>query len=243
MNDLLKNIKIVFENNDILAINKPAGLLVHSAKKQSKEKTLIDWLILKYPKIKKVGEDLTRPGIVHRLDRETSGIMIIAKNNRIFFYLKDIFQKRKIKKCYFALVFNLPQKKQGIIDKPIGILKSSIKRTIRAKNMRNLKTAITEYKVEEVFELKNKQKFSLLKVFPKTGRTNQIRVHLNSIGHPIVGDNVYSSKKLEFPYKPTRMFLHSFYLEFSLKNGQILRLEADLPKEFKNILKKLREGK
>jgi 23S rRNA pseudouridine1911/1915/1917 synthase len=235
-----KKIEIVFENEDILALNKPAGILVHPVKKDSKEKTLIDWLILKYPKIKKVGEDSLRPGIVHRLDRETSGVIIIAKNNETFFYLKNLFKERRIKKCYLALVFGILKKKSGIIDEPIGVIKAGIKRVVKAKDMRNLKTAITEYIVEETFET-GKEKFSLLRVFPKTGRTNQIRVHLNSLGHSIVGDKIYASKKLKFPFETKRMFLHSFYLEFSLKTGQALRLEADISKEFKNILDKLRD--
>ncbi len=236
----IEKIEIVFENNDILAVNKPAGVLVHSVKKGGGEKTLIDWLISKYPEIKKVGEDKMRPGIVHRLDRETSGIMIIAKNNETFFYLKNIFQERKIKKCYFALVFGILKNRSGIIDEPIGIIKSSIKRSVKVKDMRNLKTAITEYEVGETFELKGGEKFSLLKVFPKTGRTNQIRVHLNNLGHSIIGDKIYTSKKLKFPFETKRMFLHSFYLEFSLKNGTILRVEVGTPKEFKDILEKLR---
>ena len=118
MNNILEKIHIIFENNDFLAINKPAGLLVHPIKKNSKEKTLVDWIIAKYPSIKKVGENSIRPGIVHRLDRDTSGIMLVMKNNKAFSYFKSLFQKREIKKMYLALVFGKTKKQLRKLKNP-----------------------------------------------------------------------------------------------------------------------------
>ena len=239
MTNLLGKTSIVFENKDFVAINKPTGLLVHPAGKNEREKTLIDWLKIKYPAIVKIGEDPTRPGIVHRLDRETSGLMIVAKNQKSFEYFKNLFQERKIKKGYLALVFGTFKNKTGTINKPIGIKSSSIKRSTAARKMREMKEAETDYKVIRNFKSDKGPGFAFLEVFPKTGRTNQIRVHLASIGHPVVGDKVYGSKKLTLPCGLNRMFLHAYLLEFPLKEGKVLRLEADLPEDLKSILTKI----
>ena len=244
--DLLKKVEIIFENEDFLAINKPAGLLVHPTN-ISEEKTLVDWIAEKYPEIIGVGDasseseqEILRPGIVHRLDRDTSGIMLIAKNNDTFFYLKNLFQEKKIKKNYSALVFGNFSEKSGVIDKPIGIKSSSIKRSTAAKKIRDVKEAQTEYRVIKNYFLDNGRKFAFLEVYPKTGRTNQIRVHLASIGHSVVGDKVYGSQKLHSPEGLDRMFLHAFGLEMPLKDGSLIRLEADLPDDLTNILINLR---
>jgi len=241
--DLLQKIEIIFENEDFLAVNKPAGLLVHPTNNSENEKTLIDWISDKYPEIIGVGEPsdegLMRPGIVHRLDRDTSGIMLIAKNNEAFFYLKNLFQEKKIKKTYLALVFGNFTEKIGMIDKPIGIKSSSIKRSTAAKKIRDVKEAQTGYKVIKNFSLENNRKFALLEVYPKTGRTNQIRVHLASISHSVVGDKIYGSQKLHLPGDLNRMFLHALQIELPLKNKSIIRLEADLPEDLKAVLDKL----
>jgi len=237
-----KEIKIIFENSDFLVINKPAGLLVHSIRLGDKEETLVDWLKEKYPAITKVGDpsassgqENLRPGIVHRLDRETSGIMIVAKNNEAFFYLKKLFQEKKIKKGYLVMVSGVFKNKTGTIEKPIGRVASSVRRSTAAQKMKNLKEARTDYRV--IWNWHNSGPgFSLLEVYPKTGRTNQIRVHLASIGHPVVADKVYGSKKLIFPFILNRMFLHAYLLELPLKEGKIIRLEADLPEDLKKVL-------
>ena len=231
----MEKIDIIFENEDFLVINKPAGLLVHQINKP--EKTLVDWLINRYPKIKEVGEDKTRPGIVHRLDRETSGLLLIAKNQKAFNYFKKLFQEHQIKKGYFALVYGEFKNKKGEINKPIGIVASSIKRSTAAKKMKELKEAVTEYEVIKSFEYEG-EKFSLLKVFPKTGRTHQIRVHLSSIGHPILGDKIYGRRRQNFS---PRLFLHAYLLEFKAPNGSVLHLESDLPSDLVNVLAKLGE--
>ncbi len=232
---IMMNIPIIFENKDFLVINKPSGILVHSAK--ANEKSLVDWLVACYPNIVEVGEDKNRPGIVHRLDKETSGILIIAKNQKAFEYFKKLFQEHLIKKGYLALVYGEFKNKKGVINKPIGIAASSIKRSTAAQRMKELKEAITEYEVIEIFEYQ-KEKLSLLKVFPKTGRTHQIRVHLASIGHPIVGDKIYGRKKQSIE---TRLFLHAYLLEFISPDGSAMCLESDLPEDLEQILVKIRE--
>ncbi|MDD3614128.1 MAG: RluA family pseudouridine synthase [Candidatus Pacebacteria bacterium] len=242
----MENIEIVFENKDFLVVNKPAGLLVHRVaheqahelihEKIYEQKTLVDWLVKRYPKIIDVGEDKNRPGIVHRLDRETSGLLIVAKNQKTFDYFKKIFQEHRIKKGYLALVYGEFKNKKGVINKPIGIVASSIKRSTAAKKMKELKEAITEYEVLTSFEYQG-EKFSLVKVSPKTGRTHQIRVHLSSIGHPVVGDKIYGRKKEKIV---SRLFLHAYLLEFPLPDDGILRLESELPADLKKVLENLK---
>ena len=139
--------EIIYEDENFLAINKPAGLIVHPArvsvnrKRKEVEPTLVDWLILKYPQVKNVGDDpATRPGIVHRLDRETSGILLIPKNQKYFEYLKSLFQEHLIQKKYYAVVFGIPKNQSGMINSPIGIKNGTLKRSIHSSKM--AKTAI-----------------------------------------------------------------------------------------------------
>jgi len=219
--------KIIYEDKNFLALDKPAGLLVHKTK-ISKELTLVDWLLENYLGIKNVGDEpKTRPGIVHRLDRDTSGVILIAKNQKYFEYLKNLFQNRQIKKTYLALVYGEIKPKIGIIEKPISLKPGSVKRTIWKGKME--KEAITEYKL-----VKFLKGFSLVRVYPKTGRTHQIRIHLASIGHPIVGDNLYGPKIN--PLGLNRLFLHAESLEFPVSEGRKIKIEAELPEELKEIL-------
>src|SRR3989344_2169857 len=242
-------IKVIYEDPNFLAVYKPARFLTHPAPKvnpksqilNSKQKTLVDWLVEKYPEVKNVGDEPSvRPGIVHRLDRDTSGIILIARNQKYFEYLKNLFQTHKIKKNYLALVHGKLEPRKGVIVKPIKIKKGSVKRTIwRGKDE---KEAITEYKLIKYYKyprlsaLNQRQSatFSLLKVSPKTGRTHQIRVHLASIGHPVVGDTLYGPKDNMLGL--TRQFLHAESLEFSTAEGKRIKLEAELPEELKVVL-------
>ncbi len=251
------DIKIIYEDDDILAVNKPAGLLVHGAE-NSKETTLVDWLIKNYPEIKNVGErpafgearpDLSgRPGIVHRLDKDTSGILLIAKNQRTFGYLKEQFKNRKIKKKYIALVcgkLNPPTGGEGgIIDLPIAKSKSDFrKKTSVGKMAGKIREAVTEYKVIKKFPAcADRPEYTLVEVFPKTGRTHQIRVHFKSIGHPVVCDKLYGFKKAVCPFGLKRHFLHASSLELNLPSGARIKLEADLPDDLQAALTKLEKG-
>ncbi len=247
------DLKIIYEDKNFLAVNKPAGVLVHSIKdsrfkiQDSKEETLVDWLLNKYPEIKNVGDDpKTRPGIVHRLDKDTSGVILIARNQKYFEYLKELFspygrQGKQIKKTYLALVWGEVKPKTGKIAKPISLKPGGVKRTVWKGKME--KEAITEYKVIKSIKYKvssiKEEVFSLVKVIPKTGRTHQIRIHLASIGHPIVGDSLYGSKTN--PFNLERQFLHAESLEFPIEEGRMIKIEAELPENLQNVLSGLTE--
>jgi 23S rRNA pseudouridine1911/1915/1917 synthase len=217
--------KIIYEDKDFLAVYKPAGLIVHKTKNKE-EYSLVDWLIKKYPEIKNVGDEpVLRPGIVHRLDKDTSGIMLVARNQDTFNYFKNLFQKHLIKKTYLALVWGKPKENKGIINKSIGLKSGTTKRSIHSSKMQ--KQAITEYKVLKSFKDEKGNLLSLLEVFPETGRTHQIRVHLKSIGCPVCGDKLYGKKDDGFK----RLMLHCLSLEFSINNSKI-KIEFEIPKEF-----------
>ncbi|MBI4085520.1 MAG: RluA family pseudouridine synthase [Candidatus Liptonbacteria bacterium] len=210
--------KIIYEDKNFLGIFKPHGMLVHqyAGNGKNKEETLVDWLLKKFPEIRNVGDDPSvRPGIVHRLDKETSGVMIIPRNAEYFEHFKNLFKTKQIKKTYLALVKGELKNREGIIDRPIGIKSGSVKRSVFSEKMK--KPAVTEYKVLKKVIL-DKNNFSLLEIYPRTGRTHQIRVHLASLGHPVVGDKLYGGKKQ--PEWADRMMLHAYSLEFSLPAGR-----------------------
>ena len=218
------NLNIKYEDEDLVIISKKEGLVVHPSKTY-KGITLASGLIEKFPEIINVGEK-ERPGIVHRLDKETSGLMVIAKNESSYNALKLMFKSRKIKKEYVAVVRGVT-KKNGIIDAPIGRHPiNKIKRTLISSG----KSALTSYsKIDQSLNL------SMLKVKIFTGRTHQIRVHLNSIGHPILGDNLYSRNK----ENNSRLFLHSIRLKFihPIKNTEI-DINEKIPNNFAEVLRK-----
>ena len=237
----MNNTKIVYSDENFIVINKPAGLNVHGGG-SVRGKTLVDFLLEKFPELKNVGDPSTcsgqttlRPGIVHRLDRDTSGIMIIARNQKTFEELKKLFSERKMEKTYFALVCGVPPKRKGAIEAPIG---RSLKNPAKRGTGRYIKTereAITHYKVIKNYG----REFSFLEVMPKTGRTHQIRVHLKSIEHPVACDRIYGGKKIccpEFPIGLRRLFLHAHSLEFSLPEGKRWKFEADLPEDLQSAL-------
>ncbi len=231
------SISVIYEDADVLAINKPAGMLTHPDH-NAKQFTAVDWLKKNYPEIKSVGDNpALRPGIVHRLDKDTSGILIIAKNQKAFEYLKNQFQKRKIKKKYIALVQGNLKNKEGWIDFPIGKSKKDFrKKSTKGQLKGKIREALTYYKVLEHFP-----EFTLLEVFPHTGRTHQIRVHLKSIGHPVACDSLYATRKFKCPFGLNRHFLHACSVVFNLLDGTRIHIEADLPADLKKALAMLRE--
>ena len=247
---------MIYQNEDFLVLNKPAGMLVlsdNSKFKSQKSKlgwpTLTSWLIERYPEIKKVGDNPEeRPGIVHRLDKDTSGVMVVARNQRTFEYLKNLFQEHQVQKKYLALVYGEPKEKTGVINQPISLKPGTTRRTIFGGKME--KEAVTEYEFIEGFRLKvvgfrkKRESFidvSLLEVKPKTGRTHQIRVHLASIGNKIVNDPIYASKKEKIGNG--RLMLHAKVLEFTAEDGRRMRFEAEPPEDFGEIIEELESRK
>jgi 23S rRNA pseudouridine1911/1915/1917 synthase len=241
--------EVIFENSDFVVVNKPAGLMVHAARVSERrrfdearvsEPTLVDWLLVRYPEIRNVGDEPTlRPGIVHRLDKATSGVMIVARTQASFEHLKKLFQDHRMRKTYFAIVRGIPKNKKGVIDAPIGIKNGSLKRSIHSSKM--AKEAVTEYVVEKEIAAPakgsggEKEQCAFLKVNPKTGRTHQIRVHLASIGHPIVGDVLYGKKMPRIGDEAggaARLMLHAASLAFADDNGNSYEFEAPLPVDF-----------
>ena len=237
------SIKIIYEDKDIVVIDKPTGISVHGDGR-TEEYTVADWVIENYPKLKNVGEPLIvsderevpRPGIVHRLDKGTSGIMIIAKRKEIYKYLKRQFSDRNIKKVYRALVHGDFKDDNGMIDKPIGKSGSDFRAKATGSSAKGeMREAMTYYKVLERFP-----GYSYLELRPKTGRTHQIRVHLKSIGKPIVCDEIYAKGKIR-PKWMERLALHAFSLELPLPGGEMKKFEAPLPKDIMDGLNILRK--
>lgn len=231
---------IIFEDDDVLVINKPAGLIVHSDGK-TKDKTLCDWLVSKYPEMVGVGEPLIlqdgttidRPGIVHRIDRWTSGILITAKNQNAHEFIKKQFQEREIKKTYYCFCYGVFKQNFGTINAPLGRSKGDFRQyTTPAKARGEMREAVTYYEVE-----KQGKNCAFVKVMPKTGRTHQIRAHMVHIGHPIVCDKVYAKRECLLGFE--RMALHASSLTFRLPNGEQMSLEAPLPEDFVKAQKEL----
>jgi 23S rRNA pseudouridine1911/1915/1917 synthase len=271
-------LSIIYQDKDVLIINKPAGIMVHGDGK-TQEKTLSDFVAEEFPEIKDVGEPMTigmgtkkepvvlqRPGIVHRLDKETSGVMIVAKNQKSFEILKKQFQDRIIKKTYNTFVWGYVKEGEGVIDRPIARSKNDFRKWSAQRFSRGeLRPAVTEYKVLERFDgdpvlgrkcimvgkgnSKIPLTFSLLEAYPLTGRTHQIRVHFKAINHPVVGDSLYAENH---PYALgfSRLALHARKIKLILPSdaivdeeggvsGKISEFEAELPADFKLAVDKL----
>ncbi|TSC96200.1 MAG: 23S rRNA pseudouridine synthase [Parcubacteria group bacterium Athens1014_10] len=224
-----KKLEIIFEDKNFLIINKPAGLIVHPSAAHRKE-TLVNILLNYFPEIKNVGEDEFRPGIVHRLDKEASGLLAIAKTQKAFEYLKKQFQDRQIEKEYLVLVHGRIKEKKGKIELPIGRLpKKGFK--MSTGYFSKAKPALTEYEL-----IKYINDYSFLKVKTKTGRTHQIRVHLKALGYPVVGDKIYKPKKSK-KVKLDRIFLHCHKLGFHDLENKKQNFEIGLPDELNDFFK------
>lgn len=235
-------IKIIFEDEDILVIDKPSGISVHPDGRKE-EYTVADWILENYPEMKDIGEPLEledgrkilRPGIVHRLDKDTSGVMIIAKNDRLFQLLKGQFQDRKIHKVYRAIASGKFKDDNGIIDKPIGRSGTDFRAKNTGRYARGeMREALTYYKV-----LERLGDYTYLELRPKTGRTHQIRVHLKSISRPIVCDSIYG-KSLKCPEWMGRLALHAYSLEVTMPGGEKKTFVSPMPKDFAVALDKIR---
>ncbi len=210
--------KVVFRHQDFLVIEKPAGISVHPSLKEPKN-TLVNGLIKKFPQIKNVGEDKLRPGIVHRLDKETAGLMIIALNQKAFDFFKSSFKNKKIQKKYLALVWGEMKNKQGKISGYIGKSKTNPTKQSFSQNkdkIANPKKSLSYYKI-----IQYKKDKTLLEVETRTGRMHQIRVHLHSLGHPIVGDKKYANKFVREKNKKYQFHqLVAYYLKFEYLDGE-----------------------
>ena len=254
-------LEVGFEDADLAVVNKPAGMMVHAGSGQNEDArnrgTLVNALLFRFNKLSTTGGEL-RPGIVHRLDKDTSGLIVVAKNDRTHAALGEMFASRQMKKTYIALVQGAVERQKGTINTGVG--RDPVRRTrMTARPQENARSAVSHYEVVRRLETRF-GKFTLVKVRIETGRTHQIRVHMASIGHPIVGDTLYGSseqltdqvaaqaaqsKAARRKANPERLrlgrnFLHAARLEFTHpKTGKPLEMEAPLPVELESFLGRL----
>ena len=252
---------VVFEDADLAVVNKPAGMMVHAGAGQSEDirsrGTLVNALLYRFKALSSTGGDL-RPGIVHRLDKDTSGLIVVAKNDRAHAALGEMFSSRQMKKTYTALVQGALERERGTINASVG--RDPLRRTrMTAQPNENARTAVSHYEVVRRLATRF-GKFTLVRVRIETGRTHQIRVHMASIGHPVVGDTLYGgagqltdqvaaqaaqSRAARRKSEPEvlrlgRNFLHAAKLEFAHPvTGKLLQLEAPLPEELEKFLERL----
>ncbi|MGA7195323.1 MAG: RluA family pseudouridine synthase [Anaerolineales bacterium] len=223
---------IIFENEDVIVVNKPAGMVVHPAAGHDSG-TLVHAVLGYEPDIEGIGGE-ERPGVVHRLDKETSGLIILAKNDKAHRWLQDQFRLRKVDKTYIALVDGKPPTPSGRVEAAIGRDASHRKKMAIVSESKG-RAAVSEYKTLESFP-----QHTLLEFHPLTGRTHQIRLHCALLGCPIVGDEIYGRKKSSLAL--SRHFLHAQKLKIILPNEKLPRVfEAQLPEELTRVLASLRK--
>ena len=222
-------IDIIYEDKDIIVVNKPKGMVVHPANGNS-DGTLVNAIMaICKDSLSGIGGEI-RPGIVHRLDKDTSGLLIVAKNDMAHVNMSEQIKRHEVKKTYIALVRGVVKENEATIDMPIGRSNSDRKKMAVNKNGKN---AVTHIKV-----LKRYDKYTLLEINIETGRTHQIRVHLSHIGYPVIGDYIYSNGKNEFGI--VGQCLHAKSLEFKHPiTGKDMKLEAPLPEYFEKVLQEL----
>ncbi len=244
----MEPIRILYEDEKVIALDKPSGMLVHPVRLLRPRapvpdsvpvETLVDWLRRERPEVGSVGDDpLERPGIVHRLDRDTSGVLLIPKTQEYFLYLKHLFAQGEVRKTYLALVRGVPNPPEGVIDAPISIRSGSVRRTVhRGKKTQE---AVTAYRLLERYALASGEECALLEVSPRTGRTHQIRVHLASVHHAIAGDPLYGPKQPLRCVTLSRQFLHAHAVTFPLEPGRVVTIVSDLPPDLAGVLRDLR---
>jgi 23S rRNA pseudouridine1911/1915/1917 synthase len=228
------HLDIIFENYDLLVVNKPAGMVVHPSPGHNSG-TLVHAVLGHVPGLEGIGGE-ERPGIVHRLDKETSGLIMIAKNERAHRWLQDQFRNRTVEKKYLALVDGKPPTPSGRVEAPIG-RNSTHRKLMSVVPLEKGRSAVSEYRTLESFPA-----YTLLEVHPLTGRTHQIRVHMAFLGCPVVGDTVYGKKTATL--KLGRHFLHAIKLKIILPGEKEPKVfEAGLPEELKKALEEVRSKK
>ncbi len=221
---------IVYEDSELLVVNKQKGLVVHPGN-GNPDGTLVNAILNRYKHLSEVGGSF-RPGIVHRIDKDTSGLLIVAKNDEVHMKISEQIKNHEVKKTYIALIRGVLKENSATIDMPIG---RSTENRIKMAVKKNGKSAVTHIKVLERFK-----EYTLVEVNIETGRTHQIRVHLSEIGYPIVGDFVYSNGKN--PFGVEGQMLHSMKLEFMHPViNRVMKLEAPIPEYFENVLEILRK--
>lgn len=234
--------KIIKETDDYIVLEKPSGLLVHATSKGEPD-TLVNWLVKKYPEIEKIADPVSllkrdktfRPGIVHRLDREVSGLMVIARNQNSFENLKDQFKNKSVIKEYTALVHGQLPDDSGTIDFEISRKSKGGKMAAHPYGSNKGRPAVTKYEV-----IKNFMHFTLVKIHLLTGRTNQIRVHFFALGNPVAGDTLYELKTKKPNVKIPRILLHASKLSFTDFKGDQQNFESSLPEEFSEVFDQLK---
>src|SRR3989344_8515314 len=211
---------ILYEDADVVAVAKPAGLLTHTDRK-SNAPTAEDWFKEKYG---------AEGGYVHRLDRDTSGVLVFAKNAAAYEFLRNAFHDREVQKTYLAFIYGVPKEKGGVIDFDIGRSRRDFRlRSAQPKAKGRLREALTRYEV-----IGETGEYALLKVNPETGRTHQISVHLKAIHHPIVGDSLYATGFFKSEMKPldiSRLGLHAYMLDLPLPSGGRTLIHAPIPSD------------
>jgi 23S rRNA pseudouridine1911/1915/1917 synthase len=241
-------VDVVYEDDDLAVVNKPAGMMVHAGAGATDDDrnrgTLVNALLHRFGTLSGVGGEL-RPGIVHRLDKETSGLIVVAKNDAAHRKLSSEFSARKVKKTYIALVHGSVKADKGTISSPIS--RDAVRRIRMTTRRSGGREAITKYVVERRIE-SDFGRFTLLKVKIETGRTHQIRVHMASLGHPVVGDAIYGAPreirgKSELAISLSRNFLHSAELQFEHpRSGELLSFSSPVPELLVEFLRCLEPG-
>jgi len=228
------HLDIIFENDDLIVVNKPAGMVVHPSPGHDSG-TLVHAVLGHVPGLEGIGGE-ERPGIVHRLDKETSGLIVVAKNEQAHRWLQDQFRSRTVEKIYIALVDGKPPTPSGRVEAPIG-RNSTHRKLMSIVPLEKGRAAVSEYRTLESFP-----EHTLLEVHPLTGRTHQIRVHMAFLGCPITGDTIYGKHKSTVELN--RHFLHAYKLKIILPGEEKPRVfEAGMPVELESVLKLMRNAK
>jgi 23S rRNA pseudouridine1911/1915/1917 synthase len=238
------DLRTIYEDDNLLVVDKPAGVVVfpegpsYAKAADGQANTVIDVLIERYPELKAVGE-APRYGVVHRLDKDTSGLLLVAKTAEALIFFQKQFKNRRVEKKYVCLVEGRVKEDSGTIDALLArSTQNPKKQTVYLKNglpPRGAREAITEYKVVKRFE-----DYTLLEVQIKTGRRHQIRAHFAWLQHPVAGDKVYGFKNSKTPEALLRQFLHAEYVKIEMPNGEVTEFRSDLPEDLQTALDQLK---